>query len=95
LGINVKDLSNEELGLYDLNYGVLIQAIERNSPASREGLRRGDVIYEVDGEKIESVADLRDYIENQDTGSIIRVQTRSRFNDGTTSDRLVFLKIPK
>jgi serine protease Do len=95
LGINVKDMTTEELDLYELNYGVLIQAIDRNSPAAREGLRRGDVIYEVDGEKIESVSDLRDYIENQDSGSIIRVRTRSRFNDGSTSDRLVFLKIPK
>jgi serine protease Do len=94
LGINVKDLSNEELGLYDLNYGVLIQSIDRDSPASREGLRQGDIIYEVDGERIESVADLRDYLENQETGSIIRVQTRSRYNDGSTSDRLIFLKIP-
>jgi serine protease Do len=95
LGINVKDLTNEELDLYDLNYGVLIQSVDRNSPAAREGLRRGDVIYEVDGERIESVADLRDYIESQDSGSILRIQTRSRFRDGSTSDRLVFLKIPK
>jgi serine protease Do len=95
LGIEVKDMSREELDLYDLDYGVLVQSIDRNSPATREGVRRGDVIYEVDGERIDSVSDLREYIENQESGSIIRVQTRSRFNDGSTSDRLVFLKIPK
>jgi serine protease Do len=94
LGIDVKDMTSEELDLYQLNYGVLIQSIERNSPAARENLRRGDVIYEVDGNRIESVTELRDYIEDQESGSIIRVQTRSRFNDGSTSDRLVFLKIP-
>jgi serine protease Do len=95
LGMNVKNLSQEELDLYDLDYGVVVQAIDRNSPASREGLRRGDVIYEVDGEKVESVSDLSEYIQNQESGSIIKIQTRSRFNDGTTSDRLVFLRIPK
>jgi len=94
LGINVKDMTSEELDLYELNYGVIIQSIERNSPAARENLRRGDAIYEVDGNRIESVANLRDYIEEQDSGSILRIQTRSRFNDGSTSDRLVFLKIP-
>ncbi len=94
LGINIKDMSREELELYDLDYGVLVQSIDRNSPASREGLRRGDVIYEVDGKDIESVSDFRDYIDNQESGSIIKVQTRSRFSDGSTSDRLVFLKIP-
>ncbi|MCK4561046.1 MAG: PDZ domain-containing protein, partial [Calditrichia bacterium] len=94
LGINIKDMSRDELELYDLDYGVFVQSIDRNSPASREGLRRGDVIYEVDGKDIESVSDFRDYIDNQESGSIIKVQTRSRFSDGSTSDRLVFLKIP-
>ena len=95
VGLKVKDMTREELNLYDLDHGVLIQSIDRNSPAAREGLRRGDVIYEIDGEKIESVAELRDYIDGQEKGAIVRVQTRSRFNDGSTSDRLVFLKIPK
>jgi serine protease Do len=95
LGINVKDMSTEELDLYDLDYGVLIQSIDQNSPASREGLRRGDVIYEIDGKEVESVSDLRDYIDSRESGSIIKLQTRSRFQDGNTSDRLVFLKIPE
>jgi len=95
LGINIKGMSAEELDLYDLNNGVLIQSVDQNSPAARQGLRRGDVIYEIDDEEVDSVSDLREYIEGRDTGSIIKLQTRSRFQDGNTSDRLVFLKIPE
>lgn len=95
LGINIKRLSAEELGLYDLNNGVLIQSVDQNSPAARQGLRRGDVIYEIDDNEVDSVSELREYIEGRDSGSIIKLQTRSRFQDGNTSDRLVFLKIPE
>ncbi len=95
LGIRVRDLSSDELDAFDLSYGVQIQSLDSNSPAAREGLRRGDVIYNVDGEKIESVSAFRDYIEDQESGSIVKIQTRTRFSNGSTSDRLVFLKIPK
>jgi serine protease Do len=95
LGINIKDMSAKELELFDLDNGVLIQSIDQNSPASREGLRRGDVIYEIDGNEIKSVSELRDYIDERESGSIIKLQNRSRFQDGNTSDRLVFLKIPE
>jgi len=95
LGINVKNMSEEELSYYDLDNGVLIQSVDQNSPASREGLRRGDVIYEIDGKEVSSVSDLNEYIDSRESGTIIKLQTRSRFSDGNTSDRLVFLKIPK
>ena len=95
LGIRVKDLSAEELQMFDLEYGILLQSVDTNSPAAREGIRRGDVIYKIDGEKIESVEEFNQYINNKEPGSIIKVQTRSRFSNGSTSDRLVFLRIPE
>ena len=94
LGINVKDMTDDELELYNLENGVLIQSIDQNSSVLREGLRRGDVIYEIDGKPVTSVSDLNDYIDTRKPGSIIKIQTRSRLSDGSTSDRLVFLKIP-
>jgi len=94
LGIRVRDLSDEDLDLFDLRHGVLIQAVDGNSSAAREGLRRGDVIYEVDGKDISSVSDFNSYVEDKDSGSILKIQTRTRFSNGSTSDRLVFLKLP-
>ncbi len=94
LGIRVRDLSSEDLNQFDLNNGILIQAVDGNSPAAREGLRRGDVIYEVDGKEISSVSDFNSYVEDRDSGSILKIQTRTRFSNGSTSDRLVFLKLP-
>jgi serine protease Do len=95
LGINIREMTRDELNLYDLEKGVLIQSVVRNSAAANEGLRRGDVIYEIDGKLISSVTDFNDHIEELDPGAIIKMQTRSRFQSGSTSDRLVFVRIPK
>jgi len=95
LGILLKDLSAQELEILDLDYGVIVQSIEANSSAAREGLRRGDVIYEVDGQKIKSVSDFENYVEDRNPGSILKIQTRTKYSDGTISDRLVFIKIPR
>jgi len=95
LGIRLKDLTRQELEVFDLDYGVIIQSIDANSSAAREGLRRGDVIYEVDGKNMKSVSDFENYVEDRDPGSILKIQTRTKYSDGTISDRLVFIKIPK
>jgi serine protease Do len=95
LGINVRNMTNDELSMFDLDYGILIHSVESNTPASREGLRGGEVIYKVDGERIKTVSEFREYIEDREKGSIVKVQTRSRYSNRSTSDRLVFLKIPK
>jgi serine protease Do len=95
LGIRLKDLTRQELEVFDLDYGLIIQSIEANSSAAREGLRRGDVIYEVDGKNMKSVSDFENYVEDRDPGSILKIQTRTKYSDGTISDRLVFIKIPK
>jgi serine protease Do len=95
LGIRLKDLTRQELEVFDLDYGVIIQSIDANSSAAREGLRRGDVIYEIDGKNMKSVSDFENYVEDRDPGSILKIQTRTKYSDGTISDRLVFIKIPK
>jgi serine protease Do len=52
LGVSVQDLLSEE-GRGG-HRGVLIAGIERNSPASRAGLRQNDIVVAINGERIES-----------------------------------------
>jgi len=39
--------------------GVLVRSVKKGSPAENAGLRAGDVIVKVDGEKVSDSADLR------------------------------------
>jgi serine protease Do len=64
LGVRVTDL-NEDLGAYfDVGEGegVLVLDVEDDSPAADAGIKPGDVIVELNGEKIHSAAQLKDEI---------------------------------
>ena len=51
-------------------HGLLITSVTENSPASKAGLRAGDVITEVNGEKIEGTQDLIRAINRKDDGEV-------------------------
>ncbi len=68
LGVLPQEL-NEDLGkmmkLDDLN-GVLIAKVEDDTPADKAGLKKGDVITEIDGKTVENLAKFRIQIANQE-----------------------------
>jgi len=61
LGVSIEDLG-EQLGEYfgvKDGEGVLVRSVRKGSPAEGAGLRAGDVIVKVDGERISDGSDLR------------------------------------
>ncbi len=57
LGIQARDLSSDEKKQLELTEGVLIEAIGRDSPAAYAGLRRGDVVFMINGVVLKSKED--------------------------------------
>ncbi|MBI4529968.1 MAG: DegQ family serine endoprotease [Candidatus Latescibacteria bacterium] len=59
LGITVQELTDElaEELRYRNDEGVVVSDVERYSPASRVGIRRGDLIMEIDNKPVTSVRD--------------------------------------
>ncbi len=56
LGIRVQDLNRDLAAYFNLEQpeGVIVIKVISNSPAEEKGLRRGDVILEINGEKVSS-----------------------------------------
>lgn len=48
----------DELSLDPLSDGVVVMEVTRDSPAERVGLKRGDVLVSIDGEKVQSSRDV-------------------------------------
>src|SRR5512143_2683299 len=60
IGVSIRDLAADDqktLKLAD-STGVVVGAVEPNSPASTAGLRANDVIVEFDGERVRSARQL-------------------------------------
>jgi serine protease Do len=58
--------------------GLLITSVSENSPASKAGLKAGDVITEVNGEKVEDTGDFIRALNQKDEGDITLTIIRDR-----------------
>ncbi|HHP7245520.1 MAG TPA: HhoA/HhoB/HtrA family serine endopeptidase [Elainellaceae cyanobacterium] len=56
--------------------GVLITGIVPDSPAAASGLRRGDVITQINGQSLTSAQELQNFVENSGVGQRLRVTIR-------------------
>ncbi|MCK5503973.1 MAG: DegQ family serine endoprotease [Thermodesulfovibrionia bacterium] len=76
LGVTIQNLTQElagEFGL-DKSFGALVTDIFDSSPAEKAGLKRGDVILEVNGNKIKNVETLRNMVAQSKVGNKIKLK---------------------
>jgi len=68
-GIGIRSLSESDAKEFDYPVaGVLIVTVENNSPADKAGLKRNDLIIEVNGKRIKSDSDLKRIIVDSSPG---------------------------
>ena len=80
IGVSTAALT-EQLGDYfgvPERKGLLVTAVSENSPAARAGLKAGDVITEVEGEKIASAAELVRALNRKEAGEVTLTVVRDR-----------------
>ena len=83
LGISMYNVSEVSTGLYDsdkVTTGVYVDAVESGSPADKAGMKKGDIITEVNGEDIKNVAYLKYNLYKYEVGEKISI-TVFRGND--------------
>ncbi|EFH09793.1 trypsin-like peptidase domain-containing protein [Teichococcus cervicalis] len=85
LGVAVEDLGEEAVP-GGRNRGVQVRSVERNSPAARAGLRPGDVVTALNGERIETSRALIRSVAGTPPGQTVRL---SLTRDGRSRDMAV------
>jgi serine protease Do len=83
LGVHIQDLSPEiaKAFNYNLSGGALIGDVSPNTPASKAGLQKGDVIVKLDGQPVSDYVDLRLRISQMAPGTSVKLDV---WRDGKT-----------
>jgi C-terminal processing protease CtpA/Prc len=76
LGVTLRDVTAEKARELKLggDFGALVESVEADSPASKAGLEKGDVIVEFAGERVRSVAQFRRLISETPEGRTVVLQ---------------------
>lgn len=76
MGVNLVNLTPELRDYFGVpdDTGVMISRVDEDTPAFTAGIEVGDVITAVDGEEIESAADLSRLIRRRDDGDEVEVE---------------------
>jgi membrane-associated protease RseP (regulator of RpoE activity) len=80
IGVNTMQLTKqlaEYFGIGD-GKGVLVTAVEEDSPAAKAGLKAGDVITSIDGDKVEGSGDLARGINKKKDGEVTLTVIRNK-----------------
>ncbi len=70
IGVSTQTLTKQLADYFGVSGGVLVTAVTENSPAAKAGLKAGDVITAIDGEKVSSPGDLVRGIGKKETGDV-------------------------
>jgi len=75
LGVYIQELTAELAQSFGLDHeqGILVSQVIKDSPADKAGLRRGDVIQELNGEKVGKPGDFRNRIALVQPGTRVRL----------------------
>jgi serine protease Do len=75
MGIAIEDVTPENAKFFDVNNasGALVSQVEDGSPAAKAGLKVGDVITELDGEKVNDSSELQMQVSEKEPGTTIQL----------------------
>jgi len=79
---------------YKTEEGLIITEVERYSEADRKGLETGDVILEVNRQKVKSINDLEKILDRLKSGDPLLLFIRREDRQGGSQDFMVTLRIP-
>ena len=82
LGVNGVDMTPEMRTELAFPTGVYIASVEMDSPAMAAGMQSGDIIVDISGQKIGSLADMQELLLNFSAEQLITVKVMRQGKDG-------------
>ena len=89
LGLEVRALTEEEKEAMELSHGLQVLSVAEG-PAKAAGLRKGDVLQLINGDKVESVRQLKDIVKKLPEGKFASILVQRR-----QGPQFLALKVPK
>jgi serine protease Do len=92
MGIGISDVTPENAKFFHVenNEGAVVSQVENGSPAEKAGLKVGDVITELDGQKVTDASQLQIEVGQKQPGSSIKLEI---LRDGKTITVPVTLEV--
>lgn len=88
MGVKAADLTTEAIQMYNMPAGAFITEVTEGGAADNAGIKKGDIIVKLDGQKVSGKDDLVDKLQYYETGETIEVVI-SRANSGEYKEQTV------
>ncbi len=88
LGLDLRSLTKDELEAMEVSHGLQVQSIV-DGAAKSAGIRKGDVLQLINGEKIQTVMQLKEIVEKLPKGKFVSILVQRR-----QGPQFLALKIP-
>lgn len=94
IGMTGKTLLRETADAYGIRirYGVLVSEVEQDGPCERAGITAGDVITEINGQRLTSIDDFRSTVNAYSPGQAIELTVWHRESSGSDPADLQYRK---
>jgi serine protease Do len=81
---DLDDAQRAKLGAHVPENGALVAEVSPGGPAGRSAIRPGDVIEQVDGQKVGGASDVVDYVSSRDIGATVTLHYEREGHAGQT-----------
>lgn len=88
MGVKAADLTTEAIQMYNMPAGAFITEVTEGGAADNAGIKKGDIIVKLDGQKVSGKEDLVDKLQYYEVGETIEVVI-SRANSGEYKEQTV------
>jgi serine protease Do len=73
LGVQISNITSEVFNETGMRFGVYITGVFEGSGAEEAGIIAGDIIYNIDGERVQNVQELFNILENAQVGDTLEI----------------------